>query len=81
VFFDAYLADWWQFEAFIQGTLSNEQRREILDDLFIDEKRLRNVPDGWRCPQWDLLLLDERERASMLLPAKQSSIVLSWDCR
>jgi hypothetical protein len=36
----AYLADWWQFDAFIQGRLSNEQRREILDDLFIDEKRL-----------------------------------------
>ncbi len=40
VFFDAYLNDWWQFEAFIQGTLSNEKRREILDDLFIDEKEV-----------------------------------------
>jgi MoaA/NifB/PqqE/SkfB family radical SAM enzyme len=60
LFYDAFLNDWWQFEAFIQGTLSNEQRRKILDDLFIDEKRLRNVPKGWRCPQWDMLLIDER---------------------
>jgi hypothetical protein len=60
VFFDAYLNDWWQFEAFIQGTLPNEKRREILDDLFIDEKRLRNVPKRWRCPLWDLLVIDER---------------------
>ena len=59
VFFDAFVADWWQFEAFTQKTLSNEKRREILDDLFIDEK-LRNVPKRWRCPQWNLLLIDER---------------------
>jgi len=60
VFFDAYLADWWQYEAFIQGTLSNEQRREILDDLFIDEKWLRNIPKRRRCYQWNLLVVDER---------------------
>jgi hypothetical protein len=62
VFFDAWLNDWRQHEAFFQGTLSNEQRREILDDLFIDDERLRNVLDGWQCPQWDLLIIDERER-------------------
>ena len=60
VFFDAYLADWWQFDAFIHETLSNEQRHEILDDLFIDEKRLRNVPKRGRCHQWDILVIDER---------------------
>jgi MoaA/NifB/PqqE/SkfB family radical SAM enzyme len=60
VFFDAYLNDWWQFEAFIQETLPNEKRREILNDLFIDGKRLRNVRKRWRCPQWDLLVIDER---------------------
>ena len=59
VFFDAYLADWWQAEAFMQKTLSNEQYREILDDLFIDEKRLRNTPKRW-CYQWNLLVVDER---------------------
>jgi MoaA/NifB/PqqE/SkfB family radical SAM enzyme len=59
-FNDAILHDWWQFEGFLQGTLPNEQRREILDDLFIDEKPLRNVPKRWRCPQWDLLYIDER---------------------
>jgi hypothetical protein len=62
VFFDAWLNDWRQHEAFFQGMLSNEQRREILGDLFIDDERLRNVLDGWRCPQWDLLIIDERER-------------------
>jgi len=60
VFFDAYLADWWQFEAFIQETLPNEKRREILDDLFIDRKRLRSVRKRWRCLQWDFLVIDER---------------------
>jgi len=60
VFFDAYLNDWWQFEAFIQETLPNEKRREILDDLFIDRKRLRNVRKRWRCLQWDFLVIDER---------------------
>jgi len=60
VFYDAYVNDWWQFEAFVQGTLSNEKRREILDDLFIDRKRLRNVRKRWRCRQWDLLVIDER---------------------
>ena len=60
VFIDAYLNDWWQHEAFVQGTLSNEQRREILDDLFIDEKRLQNAPKRRRCYQWDILVIDER---------------------
>ena len=60
VFFDAYLNDWWQYEALIQGTLSNEQRREILDDLFIDEKRLRNVPKRRWCYQWNLLVINEQ---------------------
>jgi MoaA/NifB/PqqE/SkfB family radical SAM enzyme len=59
-FYDAYLNDWWQFQAFVQETLPHEKRREILDDLFIDEKPLRSVPKGWRCPQWDLLVIDER---------------------
>jgi MoaA/NifB/PqqE/SkfB family radical SAM enzyme len=59
-FYDAFVNDWWQFEGFIQGTLPDEKRREILEDLFIEEKRLRNVPKGWRCPQWDLLVIDER---------------------
>ena len=62
VFYDAFLNDWWQFEAFIQGTLPNEKRREILDDLFFDETPLVNVPKRWRCPQWDLLIIDERGR-------------------
>jgi len=59
IFYDAYLADWWQFEGFIQGTLHNEKRHQILDDLFIDEKRLGSAPEGWRCPEWDVLVIDE----------------------
>jgi len=58
-FYDAFLNDWWQFQAFVQKTLPNEKRREILDDLFIDEKPLRNVSKRWRCPQWDLLVINE----------------------
>ena len=60
IFGDAYLADWWQFESFINDTLPNEKRREILDDLFIDGISIENVPEGWRCPQWDILVIDER---------------------
>lgn len=59
-FYDASLNDWWQYEAFVQETLSNEKRREIIDDLFIDEARLWKVPKRWRCLQWDLLVIDER---------------------
>jgi hypothetical protein len=58
-FYDAYLNDWWQFQAFIQEKLPNGKRLEILDDLFIDEKPLLNVPKRGRCPQWDLLVIDE----------------------
>ena len=58
--YDAYLIDWWQYDAFLKGTLPEEKRREILDDLFIDEERLRNVPKRWRCPQWDILVINER---------------------
>jgi MoaA/NifB/PqqE/SkfB family radical SAM enzyme len=63
-FADAYLGDWWQFQAFVQGTLPDEKRREILADLFIDEKRLRSAPKRWRCPQWDFLIIDERGQAA-----------------
>jgi MoaA/NifB/PqqE/SkfB family radical SAM enzyme len=59
-FYDAHVNDWWQFQAFVEGSLPDERRREILDDLFVDEKTLFNVPKRWRCPQWDLLLIDER---------------------
>jgi hypothetical protein len=52
---DAYLADWWQFDAFIHMTLPNEERHEILDDLFIDEKRLRNVPKRRQSPSMGYL--------------------------
>jgi MoaA/NifB/PqqE/SkfB family radical SAM enzyme len=61
LFLDAYLLDWWQFEGFIQGTLPDEKRRQILDDLFIDEKKLRSARTGWRCPEWNRLVIDERE--------------------
>ena len=60
LFADAFLGDWWQFEGFIQGTLPNEKRRQILDDLFFDQKELRSAREGWRCPQWDFLPIDER---------------------
>jgi MoaA/NifB/PqqE/SkfB family radical SAM enzyme len=63
-FLDAILNDWWQFEGFVQGTLPDEKRRQILDDLFIDEKWLSDLSKGWRrCPQWDGLLIDERGNA------------------
>jgi MoaA/NifB/PqqE/SkfB family radical SAM enzyme len=77
-FYDAYLADWWQFEGFTQGTLSDEKRRQILDDLFIDEKQLREVPKGWRCPQWGVLLIDERGEAPVccMLPNNHPSYSL-----
>jgi molybdenum cofactor biosynthesis enzyme MoaA len=58
-FYDAYVNDWWQLEAFVHKTLPDKKRREILDDLFIDEKPLLNAPKRWRCPQWDLLVVDE----------------------
>ena len=32
LFGDAYLADWWQFESFINDTLPNEKRREIFNE-------------------------------------------------
>jgi MoaA/NifB/PqqE/SkfB family radical SAM enzyme len=60
VIYDAYLNDWWQFEAFVRGTLPYEKRRQIQDDLFIDEKPLWNIPKRWRCLQWDNLVIDER---------------------
>jgi hypothetical protein len=59
-FSDAFVNDWWQFEGFIRGTLPDEKRRQIFDDLFIDEKGLRSAPKGWRCPQWYLLVIDEQ---------------------
>jgi MoaA/NifB/PqqE/SkfB family radical SAM enzyme len=59
-FSDAFVNDWWQFEGFIRRTLPDEKRRQIFDDLFIDEKGLRSAPKGWRCPQWYLLVIDEQ---------------------
>jgi MoaA/NifB/PqqE/SkfB family radical SAM enzyme len=59
-FYDAYVNDWWQLEALVHNTLPNEKRREMLDDLFIGEALLSNAPKGWRCPQWDLMVIDER---------------------
>jgi hypothetical protein len=59
VFYDAFLNDWWQFDAFLKGTLSDEKRRNVLDNLFIDGTRMRNAPKRKRCYQWDILAIDE----------------------
>jgi MoaA/NifB/PqqE/SkfB family radical SAM enzyme len=59
-FYDAYVNDWWQLEALVHNTLPDEKRRKMLDDLFISETQWSNAPNGWPCPQWDLMVIDER---------------------
>lgn len=57
----AILNDWWQLKGWLDGSLPDEKRAQISKDLFITgiKETMNNSPENYRCPQLDLLVIDE----------------------
>jgi MoaA/NifB/PqqE/SkfB family radical SAM enzyme len=64
IVFDPYYAilnNWWQINALLDGSLDYNQLRRVSEDLFSSDigERVAEAPAQYRCPQYDLLVINE----------------------
>lgn len=57
----AFFNDWWQMQGWLNNTLTKEKFKKVSEDLFCFyiKDNLKNMPPNYRCPQFDMLVIDE----------------------
>ncbi len=58
----AILNNWSHINQWLDNTLPHEMRREIMQNLFINniDQTIRNAPEKYSCPQYNILVVNEK---------------------